>query len=219
LELAGFYLPASECSGDWWNYRAHQDVTYLFISDVTGHGLPSALLTSAVNSCCSAIDNQIKNTGQFVKPSEILKVINDVIYQSSANLMLTMCIVKIDHLAKSIVFSNASHEFPLLIQSDGQMKTLLVDTGFRLGEKANSEYVDAEMNYRPQDMLFLYTDGLVENPNSYGKSWGDRSLLRFLKKNHSSSQQSRNDLKEAYFKFIENGEGKDDVTFFFAKLL
>jgi serine phosphatase RsbU (regulator of sigma subunit) len=79
--------------------------------------------------------------------------------------------------------------------------------------------VDSEMTYQPQDMLFLYTDGLVENPNSSGHSWGDRSLLRFLRKNHLSSEQSRNDLKEAYFKFIEKGEGKDDVTFFFAKLL
>ncbi len=219
IELAGFYLPASECSGDWWNYRAHKDVTYLFISDVTGHGLPSALLTSAVNSCCAAIDNQIKHTGKFVNPSEILKVINDVIYQSSANLMLTMCVARVDHQRNKIVFSNASHEFPLLIEADGNIKTLLANPGNRLGETSNSEYSDAELDFTKNDLLFMYTDGLVENPNSIGKSWGDRALLRFLKKIQHSPEKSRDELKEAYFKFIEHGEVKDDVTFFFAKLL
>lgn len=218
IELAGFYLPASECSGDWWNYRVHENITYLFISDVTGHGLPSALLTAAVNSCCSAIDNQIKHTGVFAKPSEMLKVINDVIHQSSADLMLTMCVARIDHENKKIVFSNASHEFPFLMKSNGGVKTLVSRPGLRLGESENAEYEDTEVDFDPSDVLFMYTDGLVENPNSEGNSLGDRFLMRFLKKFEEQPNLLRDNLKQAYFNFIKNGESNDDVTFFFAQL-
>jgi sigma-B regulation protein RsbU (phosphoserine phosphatase) len=130
-----------------------------------------------------------------------------------------MCVARVDHLKNRIVFSSASHEFPLLIKADGNIKTLLADPGFRLGDKPDSEYTDAEFHFNKNDLLFMYTDGLVENPNSIGKSWGDRALLRFLKKLQHSPEKSRDELKETYFKFIENGEVKDDVTFFFAKLL
>ncbi len=218
IKLAGFYLPASECSGDWWNYRVHDEVSYLFISDVTGHGLPSALLTSAVNSCCSTIDNQIKRSGVHPQPSEILKIINDVISQSASGLMLTMCVICIDHTKKKIIFSNASHEFPLLVSSQ-QIKSLVTRPGARLGESEASDYGDAEVTYSPGDILFLYTDGLVENSGVDGKPFGDRYLLRFLKKDRLPPDLLRNKLKESYIRFMKDGDNRDDVTFLFAELL
>ena len=54
-EIAGHYESASECGGDWWGCKFVDDKLYFFVGDATGHGVPAALLTATVSSCCNSI--------------------------------------------------------------------------------------------------------------------------------------------------------------------
>ncbi len=218
IHVAGHYASASECSGDWWGYKVHEGVTYLFISDVTGHGLPAALLTAAVNSCCASIDFQIKNSQKLLSPSEILTIINHVIFNSSDNLMLTMFVAMIDHKEKKIHYANASHEFPFMMDGSGQVSSLLAEPGFRLGDRADSVFEDSVREYNTSDILFFYTDGLVENVNKANKPFGSRTLLKLLRSEIKDPVQFRNLIRSQFDQFTAGAQANDDVTYFFAEL-
>ena len=219
VEIAGFYSSASECGGDWWGYKTTGNSTYLFISDATGHGLPASLLTASVSSCCETILLQMEDGDLSFSPSKFLQLINHVIYNSSDNMMMTMLVAKIDHLENKVTIANASHEFPIIISSDGEVTIKIPDPGYRLGERSNSTYEDFTYDFKPNDTLFLFTDGLIENHSLEEKPFGERKLLRTLKKISQNPQESLEMVLSNYNSHIKERAPEDDVTFVFARRL
>ena len=58
LQITGRYIPASRCGGDWWSYFSVSDhQTLLLVGDVTGHGVPTTLITASVNACCEELQH------------------------------------------------------------------------------------------------------------------------------------------------------------------
>lgn len=219
IDVAGFYSSASECGGDWWGCKTTEESTYLFISDATGHGLPASLLTASVSSCCETILRQMEEGDTTFSPSKFLQLINYVIYNSSDNLMMTMLVARIDHLENKVTIANASHEFPIIIHGNGDVTIQTPTPGPRLGESAGSRYTEFTYDLKVDDTLFLYTDGLVENLSAEDKPFGERKLLRTLKKKAQYPRESRETILAEYHAHIKERAPEDDVTFVFARRL
>ncbi len=218
ISISSFYSSASECGGDWWGFQADDRYTYLFMSDATGHGLPASLLTASVSSCCSAAFFQKKSQEKSLFPSEILAIVNKVIFSTSDRMMMTMIVVRVDHLEKKLTISNASHEFPYIKKKNDDVVVLTSIPGKRLGEQMSSSYTDFESPYNEGDILLIYTDGLIENKSLDEKPFGERRLLRIVKNNESDDIKLRDIVKESYESHIIQKAPEDDVTYLFASL-
>ncbi len=219
INIAGFYSSASECGGDWWGFKTFEHSTYIFISDATGHGLPASLLTASVSSCCETLLRQMELGDINSSPSKFLELINYVIYTSSDNLMMTMLVAKIDHLEDKVTIANASHEFPIIINGDGHVKIHTPAPGYRLGENPNSTYEEFTYDFKKNDTLFLYTDGLIENQSVDEKPFGEKKLLRTLRKISQTPQEYKEIILAEYQTHIQERAPEDDVTFVFASRL
>jgi len=228
VSIAAYYTPATECGGDWWGHIEHQDKTILILADATGHGVPAALLTATINSAASILEKLSKQDASILsRPENILSLMNHAVCSVGANIMLTCFVGIIDVKARTLSYSNASHNPPLLLKNTGGVQAVDKDDfipltkalGPRLGHDLmaafNSDLVYLDNN----DLLILYTDGLIECANQEGKQWGKRRFLQSLIKNHGETTVKMRDnvimdLND-YKKHVPNG---DDITLIVTKM-
>lgn len=217
LKIEGHFEPASECGGDWWNYSRVGNKVFLWIGDATGHGAPAALITSAARSAAAVIESM-----PHIGPGQALTILNSAIHQTSkGQIMMTFFIACIDLDSNTMSYSCASHDPPFLIRRRGDKVTkkdlvpLNDVNGPRLGDRAAFQYEEAQLQVQPGDMLFFYTDGIVDVQNSEGAKWGERIFLRTLieSANKIESSDSRVEyIRDQINAYREGADLIDDVT-------
>lgn len=221
-EIIGHFEPASECGGDWWYYSSHEKGVSLYIADVTGHGVASALLTSALRASISAL----KTTGAM-RVDEFVSSLNKVIHESGrGKLMMTFFMCNVDRETGALEYVNASHCAPAIFRradpESKEVETIFLDeiSGPRLGERLEAKYQVFNVQLRPEDVLFAFTDGLTEFENEGHKAFGEK---RAYKKIIKSIQQNRivnsvkTDLMKEFGNFRKDKPLDDDLTLFFMK--
>lgn len=217
ITISGFYEPASECGGDWWFHFQDDEFTYVFIGDVTGHGAPAALLTSAARSTVS-----IAQKLGIKSPKEIVSLVNEALHSTSqGKLMMTFVALRIEKSSGKAVYALASHENPILIKAiDRPVKkesiVFLTDGNCpRLGERSDTVFCETEIQLSPGDYLFLYTDGARDTENKQGKELGERRMLKLLAEAITSTDNARGSLQVVVDKVQEWSQGtplNDDIT-------
>ena len=219
LQIYGQYEPASECGGDWWYYFEHQGKVFLCIGDVTGHGAPAALITSAARSAVSMIEVR-----ELLTPSQFLTLLNRAVFQASkGHIQMTFVVACIDPTQQVLTFSSASHDPPYLIRQSAEpikkkdLEALMATApGARLGQDLDSQYSEDTLDFRPGDRLFFYTDGLMDVQNPAGENWGERNMLKNIVAS-ANSAKSAEDFAVSMFNeaqaFRQNSALIDDVTF------
>lgn len=227
IEIHGSYQSASECGGDWWGYFKHGNKMAIMIADATGHGVPSALITASARSCFSVFLKLVQEKSfMTLSPGEMMSYTNRVVYDAAqTKIMMTFFIGVIDFDAKTITYANAGHNPPWLFKKGESKFTLksLTPKGERVGEKPEAgNYEEATLPFIPGDILFLYTDGLMENtpPTSkeqYGKKRAKQVVESFLDQGPLAVLEG---IKKSYQEY--NGPTKhldDDVTLATIRLL
>lgn len=217
FSLAGYYEPASECGGDWWFYQKIEDQLIICISDVTGHGTPSAMVTS---SCRSLFAYLVEN--KVWEPKEIVQAMNQSIYDTvRGDLLVTMIIARFDFANHRLTYCNASHEQPLYwiksdeIKNKNDLGVLLDIHGPRVGEEPKTQYNQSEIEIKNGSRWYFYSDGIVDMENDKGRSWGERKMLTAIQKNSdlkfcSSFQDSFQGTIDQYRKGTHL---KDDLSY------
>ena len=100
VEIAGFYEPASECSGDWWHYYQDSEFVYFFIGDATGHGVSAALLTSAARSAVAVIQKWT-----HLEPGQALSLLNSSLYETSkGTMMMTFFMGRLNKMSGELIY-------------------------------------------------------------------------------------------------------------------
>lgn len=217
IEISGHFEPASECGGDWWNYSRVDNKIILWIGDATGHGAPAALITSAARSAAAVIES-LPN----VTPSSAMTILNRAIHQTSkGQIMMTFFIAVIDMDLKTFSYACASHDPPYLLRRTGDKMTrkdlfpLNAVNGPRLGDQKDFRYEDTTIPFNPGDLLFFYTDGVLDVQDLAGKKWGERQFLKSIVDSANSTGDLDSKLgmvRKEISDFREGSSLIDDVT-------
>lgn len=220
FEVSGFFQSASECGGDWWHFYPLADKKImLMLGDVTGHGTPSAMLTAAVKGYCDSIYGR-KN----IDPSLILEELDIVVRSSGGGeeLVMTMFVAIIDPINQKLLYSNAAQNFPFIINEKSNIASIitLLGNGKRLGytciadDKKLSSFKNHTIDFKADNILFLYSDGLTEAKNKGNRDYSERRLMKKLKEmNAKTTGDIVNEIKTDLIQFAEGTTFEDDVTF------
>lgn len=215
LEVAGYYEPASTCGGDFWDFAAlPRGYSTLLVGDVTGHGVPAAMLTATAKSC---LDTLRHLQGENFQVAETLRVLDRVIRDAGAGtFFMTAHAAVLDTYQNTLFFSSAGHPPALLLRwtEDGIKLTRLVSRGNRLGDGDPSGYEARRTRVVKGDIVVWYTDGLIETINSRGKQFGTRRLLRALSQldRTISPEEAINYVIDEFNRFRGENPLDDDVT-------
>jgi sigma-B regulation protein RsbU (phosphoserine phosphatase) len=140
------------------------------------------LITSAARSAAAVIEGL-----PDVTPAKALTILNRAIHQTSkGQIMMTFFIACIDLDKSLFTYASASHDPPYLMRKSGEKlsKKDLVPlndvNGPRLGDQKDFQYDETSLEFEPGDLVFLYTDGIVDIQDPAGKKWGERAFLKSL---------------------------------------
>lgn len=216
VNLASFFKSATESGGDWYGFMTEfENHLFILIGDVTGHGTPAALVTATACATCRILEKIFSHNSKTKppSPSQIMDYLDEAVFEAGApNYLMTFFIARINLETGQINFCNAGHNFPLLIHSNGKMKHLL-NANNPLGYHKKTRFLENETQLEQGDILFFYTDGLIENESQDGNIWGIHKLLSHLKKYHSFNIKKMVDsLVSDMYEFFEGNPFNDDVT-------
>lgn len=225
VQIRSIYKSASECGGDWWGFFGVKGKMCLMIADATGHGLPSALITASARSCFSVMHKLAQEDPDFgYSPAAMLDYANRVVHDAaSGKIMMTFFIGVIDFPAGTMTYASAGHNPPWLFKKgdDGKFALKsLVASGQRLGEARDiPPYEEATVSIAAEDVLFLYTDGLMEGKNLAGEMFGKKRMRKLAEASVSAGPDAVIDaLMNDFMPFNEGKDLDDDVTLAVVKI-
>jgi serine phosphatase RsbU (regulator of sigma subunit) len=220
IKLSGYFQPASQCGGDWWSYHDLDDGKVLVvIGDVTGHGVPSAMITAAAKAACDVARAVTNNN---LGCSQLLEIMNHAIFESAKRKFVMTCFASVvDTKNRTITYANAGHNFPYLYRQQngrGEFGSLMT-RGNRLGDLPESTYAAKSMDLLPGDVLIWYTDGIIECENEQGEEYGEKRFRSSIRRAaHLEPAEMRDTVVNASMQFFGEKPRKDDITMVVARV-
>ncbi len=210
LEVMASYLPHHSVGGDYYDFILVDDDQFLIcVADVSGKGIPAALLMSNFQAALRALARQTTNL------EKIVRELNYQVYQSAnGENFITFFIAHFDKHSKMLRYINAGHTPPILITSDRKAHQLSNGT-LILGSFYPLPFLNPGIKINlDQFFLFGYTDGLTESFNKNDEQYGIERLEKFLLKNsHKNLNDLHRDLFEELDNFSSTKDQHDDITF------
>jgi serine phosphatase RsbU (regulator of sigma subunit) len=220
FKFAGYFQPASQCGGDWWTWHEQVgDKILVVIGDVTGHGVPSAMITAGAKAAC---DVARRFYGDDIDPARLLEIMNSAIYQSAKRKFVMTCFASvIDINKRTITYANAGHNFPYLYrttETGGEFGSLMI-RGNRLGDLADSLYETKTTELQPGDLLVWYTDGIVECENPNGEEYGEKRFRASVRRAAAlAAAEIRDAVVSDAATYFGDTVRKDDITLVLGKI-
>jgi serine phosphatase RsbU (regulator of sigma subunit) len=181
-EIAGVSVPAREVGGDFFNYFDLPDGRLaLLVGDVSGKGVSAALLMANAQATLRA---RLPLEPDLARLADAFDRDLDHATPRAVYLTLFMGILESDGL--QLRYVNAGHNPQFLIRRDGGIEPL-ASTGLPIALYAGHGYAEAAVKVEPGDLLFFYTDGLVEAENASGDMFGAERLQALLARAQSST--------------------------------
>jgi len=205
--IAGAWRPARTVSGDYFDVLKFSDnKAALCIADVSGKGMPAALLMSNVQAAVHAF------ASEGVSPSELCGKVNRVVSSSTGeDKFITFFYGVVDAERNKLVYTNAGHDAAILLRRDGSL-VRLEPGGAVLGPFPNWSYKHEEIDLRAGDRLLLFTDGVTELRSPTGDEFGEERLIELLTENAELDADSLRDRIVQTLTSFSGGEFQDDAT-------
>jgi sigma-B regulation protein RsbU (phosphoserine phosphatase) len=176
VRIAVRYAPMTAVAGDLYDFPpAPPNCIAVFVADVTGHGVPAALVAAMVKVAVS------RPCGHDSEPAIVIAGLNAILCDEARGQYATAVYLCLDTVSGVGRYSAAAHPPPLLWRRGKQSLEALGETGLLLGVRPKEAYADTEFSFEVGDRLLLYTDGLLEAENAAGESFGDAPLATFIK--------------------------------------
>lgn len=211
LDIAAHYLPMTSVAGDFYDFIQIDDKHIgILIADVSGHGLPSALIASML---------QVALTGQTAhapEPGKVLVGLNRAFCGKFTHNFVTAAYVYVDLENNLMRYAGAGHPPMLQWRNSTGKATQVLENGLVLGIIEEASYEALEFLLEPGDRYVLCTDGILEAANSAQEQFGADRLMSFMK-NHKHleaepfSQTLLDDLAGWSNQAVDQGQ-QDDIT-------
>lgn len=208
LEIRSAYIPSAVLSGDFYDYFNQGEFLYLFVADVSGHGLPAAILVSLLKSY---IHTEAANDRPL---SEFMTRLNDFLFSVSLpNQFATAALFRIDG-DRRLVYANAAHPPFLLYQREQRRTIVLEQPSNLLGAMPNMPFEEHSIEVQPGDTLFVYTDGLTDRVNGNGDFYSIDRVAAVLERSPEADIGALYDsIRGDVSSFSATEEFKDDIAF------
>ena len=185
LSFAWSYKPCDELAGDALNIvRINDDLIAVYLLDVSGHGVPAALLsvtaTRGLDPRAGGAASLVAGPGanpEAVDPVQVASRLNSLYpMASNGGHYFTMIYGLLDVHTRRLRFTVAGHPAPILARTGEPARRLDVP-GFPIGMIKTAEYDESVIELQPGDRLYLHSDGLTEEVNAQDEQFSDERLL------------------------------------------
>ncbi len=181
LKIAASYLPHDRIGGDYYDYiPLNKNQFLLCIADVSGKGIPAALLMSNFQASLRTLVRQTPNLREIVEELNF-----QILENAKGEKFITFFGAIYDHSLKTLAYINSGHNPPVLLRKNGEVEWLK-DGSTVLGAMHPLPFLNEGFITDLDDfILFCYTDGLTETANEQNEEFGEDSVLEFFKNDKS----------------------------------
>lgn len=209
ISVNGSITSADECSGDWWYCYTKENKLFVWIGDVTGHGVASAIVASA----CRGVVGSFENSPclDILKQTYTLNKVITKMFQGTSYVTFRCIEIDLETLVCHCV--NGSHPDMFVGGKEGfQLEDKL--TGPPLGMKMDARFTSKDIQLEENFKILLFTDGFLEFKRLPKKRWSLLRIARFLDALASSPEKDLLEEIEAKIKEIRDPEASviDDIT-------
>ena len=215
LRLAYRYLPEAMVGGDFFTVTSISDTQVgVLICDVMGHGVPAALITAVQRVLVEELQGVAADPGRFL--TELNTRLHHFFDPLPSSMFVTAIYLVIDAASGVVRFANAGHPRPLrLSRPRGEVHIMGGDPEkppFALGVIPDSVYDEEQEQTEPGDVLFLYTDGLLDLGEGLELAYDDPRFLHLVQSAAANSGEALLDRILANAREISGQEAfLDDV--------
>src|SRR5678816_1825938 len=177
-DISAYNFPTEEVSGDYYDWVSiYEDQIAIVIADVSGKGVPAALLMAFLRASLRAA------THIGYSPHISIAKVNYLLLESlERNQFVTAFYGIIDVTNKTLTYTNAGHNPPILLKQNGDFT--FIDRGsIPLGMFRDTRYHEYYLTTEPGDVIMLYTDGVTEANDPHGEEFGRERLAQAVKAN------------------------------------
>jgi sigma-B regulation protein RsbU (phosphoserine phosphatase) len=215
-ELASAAQPCKTIGGDLYDVVPLPDDRCLFtMADVSGKGIPAALLVSTLHASLRAYLQNLTDL------RELVSRLNDHICANSPpEQFITFFVAILDLRTHTLTFVNAGHNSPLVLRKAIDEQVELKASGLPLGMMEGMPYEEQRVVLNPGDVMAMYTDGVTEAMDTAGEQYGLDRFLHVLRVGASLPvSEMRDKVLEDVRTFVGSEPPSDDLTLLFAKRL
>ena len=207
LEISGSWRPARIVGGDYFDvFKFGASRLGLCIADVSGKGMPAALLMSNLQAVVKAL------AAENTSPKELVEKVNRLMSRNTTEAkFITLFYGLLDVDRKTLQYANAGHNAPVLTREDG-VQVRLEQGGLIVGAFQESVYDQGEIDLRPGDRLVMFTDGLSEAVDRDGEEFGEERLAEASRSNRQLSAEALHRCLLDRVTDFCGGEFEDDAT-------
>jgi phosphoserine phosphatase RsbU/P len=211
LEIAARYLAMSSVAGDFYDFIVVDEKHIgILIADVSGHGLPAALIASMLKVALAA------QSPHAFDPARVLAGLNQSLCGKFKSHFVTAAYVFVDLEKKSMSYAGAGHPPLLLWHTSTGSASEVLQNGLLLGLFPEATYTVVEVPVQPGDKAVLYTDGILEARSPSDQEFGPDLFRGFLETNHNlTADKFADSLLDELAGWSEHPTGQsqsDDIT-------
>ena len=208
VEVRSAYIPSEALSGDFYDYFLLDDSMYLFVADVSGHGLPAAILVSLLKSYIHTESDPQTSLADFMSR------LNDFLFTVSLPTQFATAQLFRVNESGALEYSNAAHP-PFLLYQHARGKTVAIeDPSNLLGAMPHMAFEDRTLTMSPGDTLFVYTDGLTDRRNEAGEFYSIDRIASLLEESRDADLGTVYDsILDDVNSFAATEDLRDDIAF------
>jgi sigma-B regulation protein RsbU (phosphoserine phosphatase) len=215
FDICAWNFSTEEVSGDYYDWVSiYEDQIGLVIADVSGKGVPAALLMAFLRASLRAAIHI------GYAPHISMAKVNYLLWESiERNQFVTAFYGVLDASNKTLAYTNAGHNPPLVMNRDGTAY-FIERGGLPLGMFRNTRYYEYYQSIEPGQTLVLYTDGVTEATGIKGEEYGRDRLEEAVRTNrHLSAKDLIAAIQQDVLVWTDGRGASDDMTFFIVKAL
>lgn len=200
--------PAREIGGDLYDFFIQGDRLFFAIGDVSGKGIPAALLMAVTCSYFRSAASSGKDPGTIISSMN-----RSISATNSTNMSVTFFTGIMDLTTGVMTYSNAGHNPPLLLEPSGNIIRMTPDPNLPIGLFKDFRYTNASLTISPGTTILLYTDGVTEAENTDKQFYGEERLAKSMEaqKGRSAGQTVRNIYRDVE-NHVQGAVQSDDMT-------
>ncbi len=216
IEMAFATRPANTVAGDYYdaflrsNARSGASCAplLLVVADVAGKSVPAALLMATLQASLHTL------ASICTTPLELIERLNHYCCEQNVGgkRFTTAFLAALDPVTRQLTYVNAGHNWPVLRRASGVIERLQTG-GVPLGIMPNAHYECAQISLERGDLLFVFTDGLIEAENDKEEEYGEPRMLAALggRSNMTAAELLQAQMSSADW-FTGSAPQHDDIT-------